>query len=409
MTTWSGSSRRWSGFLDSELARPTGTPAPQQRFPARRPGKRCWHLTPGLRGAFAFGDGKDRPHLRQWVGSGLPIGTLVFSSVGLCKLNKLLYSFAHLVRHLLPVPNFARAWDTFIADTRQGPGKPRGFATKDRRRIRHPARRDEDGSGDSATRWGRATESGGGSRRERSSVVYIGSHFCIQQTNHQRCQPGGVDGAVLRSSGPVSPTLHQLARAGPSRSIGPLPGGSKFFRVITGSKSWHRASANEHPNPLPVAFRSAGVADVQCHAAREPRWRHDDSGVKPEALVNQPPLPAHPALGRRLDQDDPGVRAPVICGTGVPCRSAQGTVSRSRSSRYGRFGRWGTIPQPGWPWGEAGSSCKLTLSWPPPLRPPSTGMIRFRRVDGRVQVPVTPASTLGACGRRLSESIPCSR
>ena len=55
-------------------------------------------------------------------------------------------------------------------------------------------------------------------------------------------------------------------------------------------------------------------------------------------------------------------------------------MCRSRSSRYGRFGCWGTIPQPGWPWGEAGSSCKLTLSWPPPLRPPSTGMIRFLRL-----------------------------
>ena len=28
-----------------------------------------------------------------------------------------------------------------------------------------------------------------------------------------------------------------MARAGPSRSIGPLPGGSKFFKVITGFKS----------------------------------------------------------------------------------------------------------------------------------------------------------------------------
>ena len=34
----------------------------------------------------------------------------------------------------------------------------------------------------------------------------------------------------------VSPSLYGMARAGPSRSIGPLPGGSKFFRVITGVK-----------------------------------------------------------------------------------------------------------------------------------------------------------------------------
>ena len=43
--------------------------------------------------------------------------------------------------------------------------------------------------------------------------------------------------------------------------------------------------------------------------------RHDDSGVKPEALVNQPPLHTHPALGRRIDWDDHGVRGPVDCGT----------------------------------------------------------------------------------------------
>ena len=54
-------------------------------------------------------------------------------------------------------------------------------------------------------------------------------------------------------------------------------------------------------------------------------------------LVNQPPLHTHPALGRRLDWDDPGVRAPVICRTGVPGGSAQGTVYRSRSGIPGRF------------------------------------------------------------------------
>ena len=32
------------------------------------------------------------------------------------------------------------------------------------------------------------------------------------------------------------PYLTPMARAGPSRSIGPLPGGSKFFKVITGVK-----------------------------------------------------------------------------------------------------------------------------------------------------------------------------
>ena len=32
-------------------------------------------------------------------------------------------------------------------------------------------------------------------------------------------------------TGPVSPSLSGMARPGPSRSIGPLPGGSKFFAV----------------------------------------------------------------------------------------------------------------------------------------------------------------------------------
>ena len=124
-----------------------------------------------------------------------------------------------------------------------------------------------------------------------------------------------------------------MARAGPSRSIGPLPGGSEFFRVITGFKFLAPCIGKRASKSAAGRISGTGVADVQCHAAREPRWRHDDSGVKPEALVNQPPLHTHPALGRRLDQDDPGVRAPVICRTGVPCRSAQGTVCRSRSGR----------------------------------------------------------------------------
>ena len=36
-----------------------------------------------------------------------------------------------------------------------------------------------------------------------------------------------------RATGPVSPSLYGMARAGPSRSIGPLPGGSMgFFTII---------------------------------------------------------------------------------------------------------------------------------------------------------------------------------
>ena len=34
-----------------------------------------------------------------------------------------------------------------------------------------------------------------------------------------------------RVAGPVSPSLYGMDRAGPSQSIGPLPGGSKFFAV----------------------------------------------------------------------------------------------------------------------------------------------------------------------------------
>ena len=49
---------------------------------------------------------------------------------------------------------------------------------------------------------------------------------CRESKHSQRCPLLGVGGAVLRSFEPVSPTLHGMARAGPSRSIGPLPGGS---------------------------------------------------------------------------------------------------------------------------------------------------------------------------------------
>ena len=62
-----------------------------------------------------------------------------------------------------------------------------------------------------------------------------------------------------------------------------------------------------------------------------------------------------PALGRRLDQDGPGVRAPVDCRTGVPGRSAQGTVCRSRSGIPGRSCYWGTMTEPRWPQREAGT------------------------------------------------------
>ena len=41
-----------------------------------------------------------------------------------------------------------------------------------------------------------------------------------------------------RAAGPVSPSLYGMARAGPSRSIGPLPGGSMgFFRWVVNRTS----------------------------------------------------------------------------------------------------------------------------------------------------------------------------
>ena len=131
---------------------------------------------------------------------------------------------------------------------------------------------------------------------------------------------------------------------------------SKFFKVITGFKFLAPCIANRASKS--VTGRISRYRCRRCRSVmlpREPRWRHDDSGVKPEALVNQPPLPTHPALGRRLDQDDPGVRAPVICRTGVPGRSAQGTVCRSRSGIPGRSCYWGTMTEPRWPQREAGT------------------------------------------------------
>ena len=46
------------------------------------------------------------------------------------------------------------------------------------------------------------------------------------------------------ATGLVSPTLQELARAGPSRSIGPLPGGNKFSKLIAGFTSLAPCIAN---------------------------------------------------------------------------------------------------------------------------------------------------------------------
>ena len=136
-----------------------------------------------------------------------------------------------------------------------------------------------------------------------------------------------------------------MARAGPSRSIGPLPGGSKFFKVITGFKFLAPCIGKRASKSVTGRISRYRCRRCAVSCSKRTALAHDDSGVKSEALVNQPPLHTHPALGRRLDWDDPGVRAPVICRTGVPCRSAQGTVCRSRSGIPGRFrDDWGTIP-----------------------------------------------------------------
>ena len=94
---------------------------------------------------------------------------------------------------------------------------------------------------------------------------------------------------------------------------------------------------------IQIRYRSNFAVPVSqmCSVMQQENRAH--TRVSPSALVNQPPLHTHPALGRRLDQDDPGVRAPVICRTGVPGRSAQGTVCRSRSGIPGRFRYWGTM------------------------------------------------------------------
>ena len=71
-----------------------------------------------------------------------------------------------------------------------------------------------------------------------------------------------------------------MARAGPSRSIGPLPGGSKFFRVITGFKSLAPGiRSGLGPNPLPMELPGTGATDEQCLAAKESRLQHGPPGV----------------------------------------------------------------------------------------------------------------------------------
>ena len=73
----------------------------------------------------------------------------------------------------------------------------------------------------------------GGARLSQHGVTAPGDDvgYVDLEGNHQ---VGDQDSfPPRRVAGPVSPSLHGMARAGPSRSIGPLPGGSMgFFTII---------------------------------------------------------------------------------------------------------------------------------------------------------------------------------
>ena len=84
-----------------------------------------------------------------------------------------------------------------------------------------------------------------------------------------------------------------MARAGPSRSIGPLPGGNKFLKLISGSKFLAPS--------IHIRYRPNFAVPVSemCNVMQLANRAH--TRVSPSALVNQPPLHTHPALDRRLD------------------------------------------------------------------------------------------------------------
>ena len=79
-----------------------------------------------------------------------------------------------------------------------------------------------------------------------------------------------------------------------------------------------------------------------------------------------------------------------ICRTGVPGRSAQGTVCRSRSGIPCRFRYWGTMAEPRWPQREAGDPPWLRPHCLQRFRPASTPIPAFGRagmIRGSFQVP----------------------
>ena len=108
-----------------------------------------------------------------------------------------------------------------------------------------------------------------------------------------------------------------------------------------------------------------------------------------------PPLHTHPALGRRLDQDDPGVRGLVDLSYRSSRQVRSGDSGRSRSGIPGRSCYWGTMPEPRWPQREAATpvdNCLLTR----PIPASACRHDQVPQVDRCGQLSVIPASTPGA-------------
>ena len=165
-----------------------------------------------------------------------------------------------------------------------------------------------------------------------------------------------------------------MARAGPSRSIGPLPGGSKFFKVITGFKFLAPCIANR-------ASKSAagGISRYRCHRCAMSCCQGNRACTTVPPPLSQRSWSTGPRFTpiRRwtggLIRMIPafGLRSSVV--PEFPAGQSQGPVCRSRFGRWGRFGCWGTMPQPGWPWGEAASSCNSTPLTPSAIPPTACG------------------------------------
>ena len=157
-----------------------------------------------------------------------------------------------------------------------------------------------------------------------------------EQTHNQRCQPHRVGGAVLRSSakrvaGPVSPLLSRVARAGPSRSIGPLPGGNiRFIAELNLRSRWARQFPPRGNDVGAMEQRSldlghsgvilmemirvfgliAGFGFRSCVVPRSPHVRSRSSFG---STVLQPWQSAPMGNDSRSAEGDPGVRPGGLC------------------------------------------------------------------------------------------------